>query len=316
MSLEKASFDIKEYYSTIIIINKFLTKQEEILRTFFLPNKSSFFRQKEENKVNLTSTSTCILSLNRTNSLDKFKDFDKYKLLEEIFILPEWTSTGLDDNNPYTISLLLPGIHVLLKTNWKENLNPKNIERISKCLKILKDVLMGKTKDEIKKNIWDLGGSFVKKYPPNSFLTYWALKTFEVFEEFDPKDFEETHYWTLFNFYKQITYFNSQNYEKFDVYQLTYCLLILLKFFNHAIPKNTVRHVLEIIFKNQNILGRWDKGHPLFNYPEVGYAYCFDFEMLRSLLEDLRHYYFDIIVEFINPLNKTLHWVNENYQND
>ncbi len=226
--------------------------------------------------------------------------------------MEQWTSTGLDNNNGYTLSLLLPGIRTLLNDeSWDKNLEENDKERIFECLGILRSLLNEKRNN---KNIWEMGGVCIKEYPPNSFVTYWALETLKVFNQFEELNFRITYNWALFTFYKEISNFNSKALEKFDVFQLAYSLLILKKFFKHTLPKSIVKHALYIIFKVQNEIGRWDLGHPLFNYPGAGNAYCHDFEMFRSLLKDLKEDYFDLLIEFLPSLYKSLTWIVNNYQ--
>lgn len=317
MKIQNQIFDINQYFKTISLINKFLNKKEEIFKTFFSEDTSGFFRQeKKENYVNLTSTSTCIISLDRLKKkIEVFTSFSKEKLRNKIFERERWDSTGLNPNNAYTLSLLLPGLRFLLEENdWKLKLKLTQIDRIEKGLTILENVLLVKDPKNKNLKIWDYGGVYVYKYPPSSFLTYWTLKTLKAYDKFYEKKFEKTYNWALFTFYKEISLYNSKDLENFDVFQLAYSLMILIKFFNPDLPKCNILHALEIIFRYQNDIGRWDKKHPLFHYPKAGSAYCHDFEMLRSLLEELKENYLKLILNFLPNLHRILNWVEINYQ--
>lgn len=316
--MDSLDFDLRKYTEIITLIDKFLIKYDSIFKSFFDESTSSFFRKKkEDDHISLTSTSTCILSLFNSKKLEMFKSLKQEITLNSIFKEKEWKPSKIKGGKIYTIGLLLPCIRILLGSkvkNWKVNLKDDQIKRIEDSLEYIKILLLNNSEKNNEKNIWEHGRVYIEKYAPNSFLTYWSLTALKSFNQFEAKIFKFTYNSTLLSLYKEISHFDSNDLENFDIYQLLYSLLILIKFFMHNFPKTIIAHVLEIIFQSQTDIGRWEKGQPLFNYPEAGNAYCHDFEMLRSLLIDLGHSYFDLIIKYLPNLKKALEWIDTHYQ--
>jgi hypothetical protein len=55
-----------------------------------------------------------------------------------------------------------------------------------------------------------------------------------------------------------------------------------------VIERDIVRYAVDAFFSGQLEDGTWPRSKPLFHYPEVGNAYCFEYELLVQMLAERR----------------------------
>ncbi len=257
----------------------------------FKHHMGGYFFRYEESDFNLTSTITCVTSLINARKAEK-DDIDK--IIKIIFEKEQWSSAKLNDgkDNCYTVPMVLTGLSKLLN----RPIDPVKQERINKYLK------------KILERIKDDSGLGIKPYPINAFLTYLGLRSYEEYtdQETTNKELKKGIKWLKNELHRQIALFSaSVEYEK-DVFQLGYSLIAVLRY-DKDISTPIISKAISIFFGDQKDDGSWDRYNPVFNYPGVGSAYCFQFEFLRDLLYYHEDYY-DIFIKYIDKLEKTRQW--------
>ncbi len=290
MADTNGDYDLKTLWKINNEIKEKLKDHKKYLDKFKHPKGGYFFR--EENKdINLTSTITCVTSLINAGKAEK-GEIDK--IINNIFEKEQWSSAKLNDgkDNCYTVPMVLIGLSKLLN----RPIDPVKQERIYKYL--------AKIHDKIKRD----SGLRIKKYPINAFLTYLGLQSYEEYYGKDTtiNELEEGIKWLKNELYRQITLFSANvEYEK-DVFQLGYSLVAVLRY-DKNISAPIISEAFSIFFGDQKDDGSWDKYNPVFNYPEVGSAYCYQFEFLRELLYHHKDH-FNTFIKYIDKLEKVRQW--------
>lgn len=133
-----------------------------------------------------------------------------------------------------------------------------------------------------------------KQYPPNSFLTYWGLRAVTALPEdrFEPDfrvHFEIAYGWLQSTIGRQVALHFEQA-PSADPQQLAWAICGVAIAKDKRLAERTgdtldlVRAGLRAFFEQQRPDGSWDRGQPLFHYPEAGNAYCYQYETLAELV--------------------------------
>lgn len=126
------------------------------------------------------------------------------------------------------------------------------------------------------------------RFPPNGYLTYWALGSLADWNALDGEAALPSLRWSEMELYRQIALFAAGNEERSDVYQLGYNLLVQHRFNRIGLGDSLVDLCLRTLFSAQLERGVWEKRNPLFRFGDRGEAYCFSFELLSTLLRQFR----------------------------
>jgi hypothetical protein len=129
-------------------------------------------------------------------------------------------------------------------------------------------------------------------YPPNAFLTYWAIRSLREFGPFD-ETFETelgiVEVWLHSVVGREIAKHYANVHER-DPQQLAWALCGLLVARDTPLSDRSegsadlIAAGLRCFFEQQLPSGSWDKGRALFHYPDAGNAYCYIFETLAELI--------------------------------
>ncbi|MHB8688969.1 MAG: ATP-binding protein [Candidatus Dormibacteria bacterium] len=136
-------------------------------------------------------------------------------------------------------------------------------------------------------------------YPPNSFLTFWGVRSLRLASgrNVDALDkLSESHeqklrtamLWSRGNLANHVALASSHA-DMFDAQQLAWAIATIVDFSDPADMRQPasvalVKSGLGALFQAQDAAGNWQRGEPLFHYPESGNAYCYIFETLTELL--------------------------------
>ncbi|KKM16707.1 hypothetical protein LCGC14_1683130, partial [marine sediment metagenome] len=290
MADTNGDYDLKTLRKINSELKEKLKDHKKYLDKFKHPKGGYFFRE-EKKDINLTSTITCVTSL---INADKAEKCEIDKIIKNIFEKEQWSSAKLNDgkDNCYTVPMVLTGLSKLLN----RPIDPVKQERIKKYL--------AKIHEKIKRD----SGLRIKQYPVNAFLTYLGLRSYEEYYSKDTtiNELKEGIKGLKNELHRQITLFSANvEYEK-DIFQLGYSLVALLRY-DMDISAPIISKAFSIFFGDQKDDGSWDKYNPVFNYPEVGSAYCYQFEFLRELLYYHKDYY-NIFIKYIDKLERTRQW--------
>ncbi len=239
--------------------------------------------------MSISSTTTCVRSLLASPAVG-----DRARFAPIIEALGQrWTErslkTGeLDHNNPYTLGQLLPVLR-----------------RMSAGAPALLPDAIAALREAAGNPGVSLGG-----FPPNGFLTWWALVALESWGERDSQQCAPSLDWSAGELYRQLSLFTAQD-DEADAYQLGYNLLIQRRFRRETTRDSVVAAALRALFAAQLETGIWEKKEPLLNYGASGDAYPFAFELLNALLREFQDAQ-TLLAEHEPALDRAVSWAQRN----
>lgn len=247
--------------------------------------------------ISIASSATCIRSLLVNSDFEpeipkKSDDFLAH--LDQRLKDGSLGTKGLPPLNPFTVSQLLPVL--------KELEVPPSSSIVQAGLDSLKKAI---TSSE--------DGISIKPYPPNGYLTYWALVSLEKWQGFDKARelMSSCLKWSEFTLYRQISLFSAGDAEESDAYQLGYNLLIQCRYAKERIKESIISLALKTLFEAQLSRGLWEKKYPIFVYDGSGDAYCFTFEFLSSLLKEFKGNE-QMLIDYLPNFKQSLRWAQRN----
>lgn len=138
------------------------------------------------------------------------------------------------------------------------------------------------------------GPDSIRRYTPNSYLTYWAVFVGLALPDGKAKTAFSTvrkplQDWLQATLAEQIAFHEAKS-PHADPQQLAWSIAGVVRCTSAAdLVKNArqydlVNQGLIAFFEQQHGRGDWDRGKPLFNYKLAGTAYCYGYETLAELL--------------------------------
>jgi hypothetical protein len=146
---------------------------------------------------------------------------------------------------------------------------------------------------------------------PHGYLTYWALSALAAWDGVDGDRTTPSVRWSETELYRQMALFQTGHDERSDAYQLGYNLLIQYRFNRQRLGNSLVELGLRTLFAAQLERGVWEKRDPTFRYGDHGEAYCFSFELLSSLLRELRDDW-SLLLPCEEHLARAMDWADRN----
>ena len=210
---------------------------------------------------------------------------------------------GLEHLNPFTVGQLLPVLRDVAGPDPSPAL----------------DELVGEAADRLRGALAEDGVSIPQsgtdetglRCSPHGYLTYWALVALDCWGLFDEEAVRPSLRWSEMELYRQIALFQSGHDERSDAYQLGYNLLVQYRFNRLRLGNSLIQLGLVTLFGAQLERGVWEKRDPLFRYGDQGEAYCFSFELLTSVLRELRNEW-SLLVPCERHLARALDWAERN----
>ena len=144
---------------------------------------------------------------------------------------------------------------------------------------------------------------------PHGYLTYWALTALAAWDGHEGTT--PSLRWSETELYRQMALFQTGHDERSDAYQLGYNLLIQYRFNRQRLGNSLVELGLRTLFAAQLERGVWEKRDPIVRYGDHGEAYCFSFELLSSLLRELRDDW-SLLVPCEEHLTRAMEWADRN----
>jgi ATPase family associated with various cellular activities (AAA) len=231
-------------------------------------------------KTSKASTATCIAYLSAVGKLegDDWPETIRHSLRAN-FVNGKWRSAGLTENNPFTSAFLLEAIHDL---GGRTGMSMAEEERVQEKVDSLNRRL--KTKGGAER-----GGLRIKKYPPTSFLTHKVIRVLIQWEALEDSARRTAAQWNWKHLYQESMLIAADSPEA-DYFELAYSVLTasLTTELDRMTPRERrlLQHALDQFFVGQRPDGNWPRSRPLFLYPNIGYAYCYDYELLVQLLSE------------------------------
>jgi hypothetical protein len=257
---------------------------DESLRHFQEPYLRGFIHQDDkeidpDDPFSKASTATCVAFLAAAGTLDELVPRDDRKRLRERMIDGEsdgnWTSADLPPDNPFTVSFLLDAIRIL---GGLDDLDVQRKEKVESKI------------DGLERRLAEEGGLWIEEYDPTAFLTYKAIRVLGQWRTPRVETRKRVLTWTWGHLAQESMLIASRNQDA-DVFELAYSVLTASTAarLNEMSPRERwlLHFAVDQFFENQRTEdGTWPRSRPLFLYPNLGYAYCFDYELLVSMLSD------------------------------
>lgn len=269
-----------------VFSNEILRNQLPSLKYF--KYRYGFKHLRDSSGVSIASSATCVLSLVAT---DKWKDHsDKAKTQALLsYLLSRNTSADLPRNNPFTIAWILDAVSDL--EGYFDGVTlPKS--RIRKKEDVLQSTL---------KRFG--GGVKIKPYPASAYLTQLVVRVLVKRSKLTARLNKSVNDWAWAELARQLALIRSKD-KTADAFAVAYLLMLVATVTptaNTSPDQSSIqRAALDTIFSSQRDDGTWPLSRPLFHYPKVGSAYCYEYEMLTQLLQtnELR----DLILEHLPHL--------------
>lgn len=248
----------------------------EILRNQLVSLKhfahSYGFKHLEESKhVSVASSATCVLSLIATDAWKDHSSKAKSKQLRG-FLISQNESADLEPDNPFTLAWILDAARALEGPCGP--LAPADLGEIRRKEKVLK----GEVRD-------GGGGVKIDPYPRSAYLTQLVVR---ALHPLTGKVRQTLTDWAWAELTRQLALIQSGS-KTADPFAVAYLLMLVAT----VTPTTKIspeqssiqRAALKTFFDCQGEDGTWPLSRPLFHYPKVGSAYCYEYEMLTQLLQ-------------------------------
>jgi len=271
------------------------------LRAFYHSDSGGFvhyLRPSEERtdsgEISKASTATCVAFLvetgrwpegSGTTAVPTWTGGER-RLVRNITASKDWTSAGLVSDNPFTVSFLLEALWYL---NQLTTLTKSQVRVIHSKLQLLRCDVLTETGHPAK----EPGSVAIQGYRPTAFLTQKALRVIKQWERVGYQYFDglqdAARKWTWERLRGESVAIAAGAPDA-DPYELAYAVLTasLLEPIEEMTPhqRQDLRYALGQFFDQQNASGGWPRSRPLFMYPKLGNAYCYEYELLVQLLLD------------------------------
>jgi hypothetical protein len=245
-------------------------QQEQPASLKYFAYEGGYQHYKGKNKISVSSTATCVLSLVATDSwpADKARTKELLKAL-----IHKTTSARLPEDNPFTIAWILEAVTALEPIS--DPLEKNSLARVKQMEKLLRNAL--------KK-----GSVAIETYPPSAYLTQLVVRALKRRRDLTPTIERKVRDWAWAELKNQLALIYAKN-KTADPLSLGYLIILVTAVTpsSTASPQQTSiqRAALQTFFDCQlDEDGTWPLSQPLFHYPNFGNAYCYEYEMLTQLL--------------------------------
>ncbi len=272
-------------FSELETLRRFLAEiskvQQQSLAQYWHEQSNGFRHEyRGLEKLSKASTGTCVLSLIAAGEYQGDKGIWKARASELLLLLlrSEWSSAGLPADNVFTTAFILETITALELVAVDLNYESTDAALIIKAESILAESL--KTSDR--------GAAHLQDYPSSAYLTQLVVRVLKNRKRLDDELWKDARAWSLQEMTRQLALSLSKA-KTSDVYSLAYSTIIFASLSNSSdiTPDElwTIRSAVKQVFDSQLSNGSWPYSRPLFHYPRIGSAYCYEYEMLVQLLQ-------------------------------
>lgn len=261
--------DFQELESLRLYAKQILQNQETSLKYFEYGVGYQHFRGK--NKISVSSSATCVISLVATDKWKASKE-DTKDLLE--YLTSRRKSAGLKDDNAFTVAWILESVAALERKSASLGRTAKN--RVARLERVLQDALSS-------------GGVSIEPYPPSAYLTQLVVRVLRARSKLNVRLRRAVDEWAWAELARQLALVQAKS-KTADAFAVAYLLMLVAAVTPTAKtdPEQTSiqRSALQTFFECQLDDGTWPLSRPLFHYPNFGNAYCYEYEMLTQLLQE------------------------------
>ncbi|MBZ5532234.1 MAG: ATP-binding protein [Acidobacteriia bacterium] len=263
-------------------------QEDQVASLEYFAHDVGYQHYKGKNKISVSSTATCVLSLVATGSWKAGKAATQ-ALLEGL--ISKKTSAGLPDDNPFTVAWILEALTALQGSH--DPLRPETAARVEEMEKILQTAVEnGK------------GGVAIHNYPPSAYLTQLVVRALKSRSKLTEDLEKAVSSWGRAELPYQIGLVQA-NSKTADAFAVAYLVMLVTAVTSRSetTPEETAiqRTALKVFFDCQRQDGTWPLSRPLFHYEKFGNAYCYEYEMLTQLLSEPRLE--NLLLDYLPNLN-------------
>jgi len=250
-------------------------------------DKLGFFHQPSaRDRASCASTATCVSSLvgaglwNADHPL-----WERTELVARRLLKKPRKSAGLDPDNPFSLAFISEAVLDL-------QLACPEYSRAEEHLKTIRNDIAPLLVESVNAT----GAVKIEYYPESAYLTQLVTRVLLRVGELDSQlrtkyltdDVREgVQRWTRSEVDRQIALISAKS-KSADPLSLAYAIALSNEVStdeqNSPESKQIFSHALALFFESQNEDGSWPTSRPLFHYPKVGNAYCYEYEVLTQLL--------------------------------
>lgn len=248
--------------------------------------KGFWHQATKRGSASLASTATCVSSLVRAGiwNIDGRSWGTSEAVAERL--LEKRENAGLEVNNPFGLPFIAEGILDIISTGEYPNSDVHEAKVRSEIApRLIKAIESPEGRLAVP------GAVSIAPYPPSAYLTQLTFRVLKrCYTKDDPALANVTKLvrtWARSEINRQIALITTGS-RIADPLQLAYALVLAS---SASIDEQTspeekalITAGLRIFFEQQNADGSWRPSQPLFHYPEVGNAQCFEYELLTQLL--------------------------------
>ena len=288
-------------------------------------------------RIHVTTTCTALMALASAGELEALcPTNDKVKpplSVVQRVIEYAWESEGLKSDNAFTVALVLRAVGYLVKArkisrddvlkfkHFKKSLEEIGQKVASEAQKDFTSTFGVRIKAPDKKEA--IATSATPTYPPKAAIVYWFVDGIDSLKvEIADDAWKSLVEWAAKEFTTQIARVASDDDALMDPVSMSMavCLVFRLQKIMKNKPPSTenltqlfpskteLNHAVSLLFKHQRPSGIWPKYFPMFHFLTAGANYCFTFEMLEALVNEMEPAEIFVIPGVIAGLNSAVDW--------
>ncbi|MGH6897350.1 MAG: ATP-binding protein [Geminicoccaceae bacterium] len=262
-----------------------------------LPGFHHMHERPSRPKAPTASTSTCLVSILKTGKWDPKQPWAaKAPAIASGLLHQDWKSGGLDVDNPFSVSFVLEAVTALESVDPRVATAPADRQKVEKAQALLKESIRdGSVSLTVER----------RPYPPSAYLTELVARVLESRALLEDTVRSKTAEWAWGEIDHQLALSLAKS-KNTDMFHLIYSIILVANVgdLEKTTPDQNLvlQAALQKFFDEQLPDGTWPRSRPLFHYPGVGNAYCFEYEMLTQLLQSssLR----DRLLHYLSNLSK------------
>jgi hypothetical protein len=252
----------------------FLGIAQVSLENYFDAVSGGFFHRLDENAdpgdFSKASTATAVSFLVDCGRWQTGPWVERETGLAAAILAAPWSSAGLDEGNAFTVSYMLEALADLADVGADFD---QQHDRIGAALDDLAKLLRGN------------GGISISGFPPSAYLTQLASRALSRWEMFNDDVRATVLDWAKSYLNAELVIIEASAKDA-DPLELAYAIVLIGTLSGDMVPaqREVLRFALTEFFDTQLSDGTWPRGRPIFYYPNVGNAYCYEYEVLVQVL--------------------------------
>lgn len=248
-------------------VHERLKGQVHVLEKFFRPRLHGFVQYLSKKKFSRLNSATCILSLYATGRWSEGTWVrDAEGMAKKMLDVEVSRDSSLPRDNPYTVGALVEASLLL-------NPDPSNRAPLDDRMRVLLECIKG-------------GSAKIAGYPPSAYVTQMVLRVLSQQNKLDNATRGKAQKWSWSEVQHQLALIAAGS-RQGDVFQLLYATLIVVDLGSENAETRAILDLaIDTFFKSQLPDGSWPSSKPLFHYPQLGTAYCYEYEALGEVLRN------------------------------